>query len=128
MDICDCSRVIMEHEISVKRELLNDDIIEDSDDNDQPKLQISSVDHPDSSKDVIESLLLLGKQAVVSCKQQQTDQLMMRQRSFSSSITSNFTSISNSRRHSSSGGSDTGSKGVCASYYQVYFLLYLLIY
>lgn len=116
----------MEHEISVKRELLNEDL-DIAEESDTDRLEIAADPHPDSSKDVIESLLLLGKQAVVG-KASDPPISLLRPRSFSIIPASEaFTAFSNSRRHSSSGSSEPGAvandKGAVlgVSYYQVTF-------
>ena len=131
-------RVIMEHEmISVKKEELICGIDEGSDEG-EPKLEIASAPenlttsnrddyhHPNpmgvnngsssTNQEVVESLLMLGRQAVVG------PEALQRQRAASMSSVAELQSDIPIRRHSSSSESrvpPSHDKGAVVSYYQV---------
>ena len=132
-------RVIMEHEmISVKKEELICGIDEGSDEG-EPKLEIASAPenlttsnrddyhHPNpmgvnngsssTNQEVVESLLMLGRQAVVG------PEALQRQRAASMSSVAELQSDIPIRRHSSSSESrvpPSHDKGAVVSYYQVF--------
>lgn len=114
--------------ISVKRELIKS---EDDGSDGEPKLEIA--DNEDSlqptNQDAVESLLLLGRQAVVSSPEQQSRQ---RAASLSSEPSLELPMLTLSRRHSmettamakivpTMAGPAGHDKGAVVSYYQVRF-------
>ena len=116
-------RVIMEHEmISVKNEELICGIDEGSDEG-EPKLEIaenlttssSSPVASNTNQEAVESLLMLGRQAVVG------PEALQRQRAASMSSVAELQSDIPIRRHSSSSESRVPpqDKGAVVSYYQV---------
>ena len=124
-------RVIMEHEmISVKNELIG---IDEGSDEGEPKLEIAENSSPiptpinglqpqphqasiPTNQEAVESLLMLGRQAVVG------PEALQRQRAASMSSVADLASELPIRRHSSSSESRAPSvhdKGAVVSYYQV---------